>query len=33
MSGSKVLSNAYNLSSLSPDIYIINGVKTLIQNR
>lgn len=33
MSGSKVLSNADNLSSLSPDIYIINGVKTLIQNR
>lgn len=31
--GVKVLTNADNLDSLTPGIYIINGVKTLIQGK
>lgn len=33
INGVKVLTNADNLDALTPGIYIINGVKTLIQNK
>lgn len=33
VNGVKVLTNADNLDALTPGIYIINGVKTLIQNK
>lgn len=33
INGVKILTNADNLDTLTPGIYIINGVKTLIQNK
>lgn len=33
INGVKILTNADNLDALTPGIYIINGVKTLIQNK